>query len=70
MLVFHVKLAECGVGCTPAPDSAILAGEFVALLTALALPVELPVAAGLKITLKPVLCPAARVNGNGRPLAL
>ncbi len=42
----------------------------VALLTTLTLPVKLPEVAGRKITLKFVLCPAARVSGGVRPLAL
>jgi hypothetical protein len=40
------------VPCTPVPLNAIVAGEFVALLATLTLPVTLPAEAGAKATLK------------------
>ncbi len=40
------------VPCTPVPLKAIVAGEFVALLATLTLPVTLPAAAGAKATLR------------------
>jgi hypothetical protein len=40
------------VPCTPDPLNAIAAGEFVALLATLTLPVTLPAAAGAKATLR------------------
>lgn len=52
------------------PDSGSLVGELVALLTTETLPVTLPAAVGAKVTLKLVLCPAAKVWGRGRPLIL
>jgi hypothetical protein len=42
----------------------------VALLTTDTLPVTLPEVVGLKITLKVVVCPAAKVRGSVRPLVL
>ena len=46
------------------------AGELVALLTTLTLPVKLPDVVGSKITLNVALCPAAKVRGGVSPLAL
>src|SRR5216684_2747846 len=40
------------VPCTPVPLKVIVAGEFVALLATLTLPVTLPAAAGAKVTLR------------------
>ncbi len=68
------KLALAGTteicGSTPAPESAIVAGELVALLSTDTLPVTLPVAVGAKATFSEALCPAARVNGRVIPLTL
>ncbi len=49
-----LKLEGLGVSapCTPVPLKAIAAGEFVALLATLTLPVTLPAAAGAKATLR------------------
>ena len=49
-----LKLEGLGVSapCTPVPLKAIVAGEFVALLATLTLPVTLPAAAGAKATLR------------------
>src|SRR6267143_5606237 len=49
-----LKLERLGVSapCTPVPLKAIVAGEFVALLATLTLPVTLPTAAGAKATLR------------------
>src|SRR5437879_8922588 len=68
LMVFAGKTEICG--CTPAPESEIVAGEFVALLTTDTLPTTLPAAAGTKPTFNEALCPAARLSGNERPPAL
>jgi len=49
-----LKLEGLGVSapCTPVPLKAIVAGEFVALLATLTLPVTLPAAVGAKATLR------------------
>src|SRR5271167_5020245 len=52
------------------PDSGSLLGEFVALLRTEALPVTLPAAVGLKVTLKSTFFPADRVKGRAGPLIL
>jgi hypothetical protein len=68
------KLALAGVTeiccCTPVPLSAIVAGEFVALLTTLMFPAALPAVAGAKLTVRVKLCPAARVTAPEHPLTL
>lgn len=56
------------LACAPVPDRAIVAGEPVALLLTVTVPVTLPAAVGLKITLKVRLC--AGVNVAGMPGAL
>src|SRR5258705_1486078 len=48
---------------TPLPLSAIVAGEFAALLFTNTLPVTEPVAVGAKFTLNVVLCPAPKLSG-------
>ncbi len=57
-------------GCTPLPLSEIVAGELVALLTKLRLPVALPTVAGAKLTASEILWPAARVMAPLKPLKL
>jgi hypothetical protein len=54
----------------PVPDSASLAGEFVALLVKESLPLTLPAPLGAKVTLKPAFCPADKVRGREGPLTL
>jgi hypothetical protein len=69
-----VKLTLDGVteiaGCTPAPESAIVAGELVALLVTVRLPVTLPTAVGAKLTLSGRLLPAAIETVPERPLTV
>jgi len=68
------KLTLAGIteirGCTPLPVSEIVAGELVALLTRLRLPVALPTVAGAKLTVSEKLWPAARVTAPVKPLTL
>src|SRR5579859_4440508 len=47
--------------CTPAPDTEIVEGEFVALLATTTLPVTLPVAEGANVTFIVADCPGARM---------
>src|SRR5437879_2132977 len=46
--------------CTPVPLMEIVAGELVALLATVTVPVTLPVDVGAKVTFKAADCPAAR----------
>jgi len=48
----------------------MVAGEFVALLVIVTLPVTLPVAAGAKVTFKVAVCPGVRIVPADTPLAL
>jgi hypothetical protein len=57
-------------GCTPLPLNEIVAGELLALLTKLRLPVTLPTVAGAKLTASETLWPAARVMAPLKPLKL
>jgi hypothetical protein len=57
-------------GCTPVPLSEIVAGELVAVLTTVMLPVALPAAAGAKLAASERLCPAARVTPPAKPVTL
>ena len=47
-----------------------MVGELVALLTSETLPVAAPAVVDAKTTLKLAVCPAAKVSGAVRPLAL
>src|SRR5437879_7799669 len=47
-----------------------MVGELVALLTSETLPVAVPAVVDAKTTLKLAVCPAAKVSGAVRPLAL
>jgi len=68
------KLTPAGTteicGCTPVPESEIVAGELLALPTTDTLPNTLPAAVGANPTLSETLCPAARLSGNDKPLTL
>ena len=57
-------------GCTPVPVNTIAAGELVAVLTTLRLPVTLPVVVGAKLTLSLRLWPSARVTAPVKPLTV
>lgn len=52
----------------PTPLNDTGAGAVDALLTSVRLPGKLPVVVGAKITVKVVLCPAARVVGRVKPV--
>ena len=45
-------------------------GELVALLVTVTLPEKLPVVVGANVMVKDVDCPAARVRGSAKPVAL
>jgi hypothetical protein len=52
------------------PESEIVAGELLALLTTDTLPSTLPAAVGANPTFRATLCPAARLSGNDKPLTV
>lgn len=70
MLAAQDKVTECDTGWRPKPESDIVAGEFVALVVTVPLPVALPVAAGAKITCRVAVCPGVRMSPAGTPPAL
>jgi len=58
-----------GVAFTwPVPESEIVAGELVALLTTDTLPATLPATVGASPIFSETLCPAARLSGSEKPL--
>ena len=70
MLGVQDKLTVCLTNAVPAPDSAMVWGEFKALLEILTVPVTLPVAAGVNVTDIVAAFPGARIRPVGRPVAL
>lgn len=68
------KLTLAGVteicACAPVPLSAIVAGEFVALLVTVTLPERLAAVAGANVTLNVMDCPAASASGTVNPATL
>jgi hypothetical protein len=45
-------------------------GELIAVLASETLPLKAPVVVGAKLTLKPAVCPGAKVTGVAKPLTL
>ena len=64
------KFTEWLTAAAPDPESEMARGELVALLVTVTLPERLPVVVGANVTLKEVDCPAARVTGSAKPVAL
>jgi hypothetical protein len=60
---------EWTTGATPAPENEIIAGELVALLDTVTLPLKFPTPEGEKVTCKAVLCPGARIKPAEIPVA-
>jgi hypothetical protein len=69
VLATQLKVAECATGCTPMPDRVTIAGEFVASLVTVTLPVAFPVPAGVKVTLRVAVCPGVKIWPVEIPLA-
>ena len=64
-----VALAErCRIGATPVPPSATAVGEVGALLANPRLPVNVPLAAGAKLSVNEDDWPGASVSGRTRPV--
>lgn len=55
-------------GCTPVPLNEITVGEFVAVLVTVRLPAALVAVRGANVTVRFMLCPAARVTAPDKPL--
>jgi hypothetical protein len=69
VLAVHVNNTECETLATPVPDSVIVAGEPVALLTTVIAPIKLPAVVGENSTPKVRLCEGASVTGVLAPLS-
>lgn len=61
VLAIQFNVAECEIGWTPVPDRVTVAGELVALLVTVTLPVTLPVPDGANVTLSVAVCPGVRI---------
>jgi hypothetical protein len=59
----------CG-GCVPIPLSAMVSGEFGALLAIEMLPLALPAVVGANLAVNDVPCPTLSVTGVAKPLML
>jgi len=70
VLGVQFKVTEWFTGAAPDPESEMARGELVALLATVTLPEKLPEVVGAKVMLKDVDCPAARVRGSAKPVAL
>ena len=68
VLAFHEMSTECGSGAWPVPVMVTEAGEFVALLTKLTLPLAAPEICGAKLTFTVLVAPAAIASGKVIPL--
>jgi hypothetical protein len=69
-LASQVSVTECATGWTPVPDRETVAGELVALLVTVAVPVRIPVAAGVKVTFSIAVCPGVKICPVETPLAV
>jgi hypothetical protein len=49
LLEFHVNATECVADDTPVPYSAMVAGEFLALLVIVRLPIKFPIVKGVNV---------------------
>ena len=70
MLASQLSVTECAVTDNPVPLTASVAGEFVALLATLTLPLTLPAVFGAKVTFTVVFCPGATVVPLTPPLVV
>jgi hypothetical protein len=65
-----VAVAVSDPGVTPVPDSGTFKFGFDASLTIARLPLAEATVVGVKVTLKAVLCPGAKIRGRFSPLTL
>ena len=68
MLAVHVSATECCTGATPVPDTGIVKGDPVALLTIEMLPFTAPAIVGLNWTVRMRFCDGERVTGALPPV--
>jgi len=60
VLATQFNSAECATGWTPVPERVTVAGELVALLATVTLPVAPTAAAGVNVTFSVAVCPGVR----------
>ena len=70
VLAVQFKATVCVATATPVPDREIVAGEPLALLVTVIVPLLEPAAVGAYTTLKARLCPAVSVTGALAPLSV
>lgn len=70
MLAVQFRATVCVEGAAPVPERAIVAGEPVALLVTVTVPLSAPPVVGKNTTLKLTFCPALNVTGALAPLRL
>jgi len=68
VLAFQVSATECCVGATPVPDRTMVAGDPVALLTIVMLPLTVPAVAGLNCIARVMFWDGERVTGALPPV--
>jgi hypothetical protein len=61
VLAVQDSVAECELVWTPDPESEMIAGELVALLATVTLPVAPTAAAGVNVTLSVAVCPGVSI---------
>jgi hypothetical protein len=69
-LAVQFNVTECETGWTPVPEREIVAGELVALLVTVTLPVTLAAAAGVKVTFSVAVCAGVKICPVETPLAV
>jgi hypothetical protein len=65
----QVNVTECATDWTPVPKRETVAGVLVALLVTVAVPVRIPVAAGVRVTFSIAVCPGVNICPVETPLA-
>ena len=70
VLAVQDKATVCVLACAPVPDKVIVAGEPVALLVTVTLPLAPPAALGAKMTLNVMVCDGLNVTGVFAPLTV
>ena len=70
VLAAQLSVTECATGWTPVPDRETVAGELVALLVTVTLPVTLAADAGVNITFNVAVCAGVKICPVETPLAV
>jgi hypothetical protein len=68
VLAVHPRVTECCTAATPVPETEMLAGEAVALLVIVTVPLAAVVPVGANVTVSVTFCPGVSVSGGVTPL--